>query len=174
MKRRWELEELIECFTFLPNELQLLGNKTSETRLGFAVLFKFFQNEARFPNNKAEIPKIIIEYIGKQIGVNPNLFYQYDMDSRSYYYHKSQIREIFNFQESTVKEAEDIIQRLFDNVLQHDMEFEHIKDEAYKKFRELKMEPPISQRIERIINSILHDYEKQFFYETIKNYLLEL
>lgn len=166
MKRIWELDDLIDHFTFAPNEMQLIGNKSGETRIGFAVIFKFFQNEARFPYNKSEVPKTIIEYIGKQIGVNPNLFYQYDMESRSYYYHKSQIREFFNFRESTVEEAEDIIQCLFDNVLQHDTEFEHIKDESYKKFRELKMEPPIPERIERIINSILHNYEEQFFHET--------
>ncbi|WP_240421682.1 hypothetical protein [Paenibacillus periandrae] len=36
-------------FTFLPNEMQQVGNKSGETRLGFSVLFKFFQYEARFP-----------------------------------------------------------------------------------------------------------------------------
>ncbi|MCF2718911.1 hypothetical protein LWE69_17700 [Paenibacillus sp. UKAQ_18] len=49
MKRNWELDELIEHFTFLPNEMQQMGNKSSETRIGFAVMFKFFQYEARFP-----------------------------------------------------------------------------------------------------------------------------
>lgn len=39
MKRNWELDELIEHFTFLPNEKQQVGNKSGETRLGFAVLF---------------------------------------------------------------------------------------------------------------------------------------
>jgi len=29
-------------FIMMPNELALVGNKTAETRLGFAVLLKFF------------------------------------------------------------------------------------------------------------------------------------
>ncbi|AJY74626.1 hypothetical protein VN24_08590 [Paenibacillus beijingensis] len=33
MKRSWELDELIEHFTFLPNEMQQVGNKSGEMRL---------------------------------------------------------------------------------------------------------------------------------------------
>lgn len=69
MKRNWELDELIEHFTFLPNEMQQIGNKSSETRIGFAVMFKFFQYEARFPFHKFEVPKVVISYIAKQIEV---------------------------------------------------------------------------------------------------------
>ena len=61
MKRNWELEELVDNFILLPHELQLIGNKTAENRLGFGVLFKFFQHEARFPNNKNEVPKSVIQ-----------------------------------------------------------------------------------------------------------------
>ena len=35
MKRTWDIEELIEHFTLVPPELELLGNKTGATRLGF-------------------------------------------------------------------------------------------------------------------------------------------
>ncbi|MED0675266.1 hypothetical protein ABEV55_14710 [Aneurinibacillus thermoaerophilus] len=38
MKRNWELDELIDHFTFLPNEMREIGNKANETRIGFAVL----------------------------------------------------------------------------------------------------------------------------------------
>jgi hypothetical protein len=36
-------------WTLLPPEAALLANKTGPTRLGFAVLLKFFQYAARFP-----------------------------------------------------------------------------------------------------------------------------
>ncbi|MEQ8192471.1 MAG: DUF4158 domain-containing protein [Candidatus Eremiobacterota bacterium] len=62
----WEIDELIENFTFLPNEMSQIGNKTDENRLGFAVIFKFFQQEARFPITKHEIPKVVIDFIAKQ------------------------------------------------------------------------------------------------------------
>jgi hypothetical protein len=101
MKRYWELEELIDHFTFIPNELSQLSNKTGNTRLGFAVLFKFFQYEARFPNHKNEIPKEVIRYISKQLNLGSFLFDEYDWYSRSIKYHRAQIREFFEFREVT-------------------------------------------------------------------------
>jgi uncharacterized protein DUF4158 len=56
MKRQWENEELIEHWMLSAWELAQLGNKTGATRLGFAVLLKFFQREARFPAFKNEHP----------------------------------------------------------------------------------------------------------------------
>ena len=49
MQRDWPADELAEQWILLPGERELLANKTGATRLGFAVLLKFFQCEARFP-----------------------------------------------------------------------------------------------------------------------------
>lgn len=168
MKRNWDLEELIGVFTFSSNELTLLGNKTKETRLGFAVVFKFFQNEARFPNSKNEIPKEVVSYIAKQLKVEASMFLDYDIDSRSYYYHKKQIREFFGLKESRVDEAEKIIKNLFDDTLSYEMDFHYLKEEVYKKFRDLKLDAPSIHRIERIINSNIRTQENRFFAETYK------
>ena len=51
MKRDWNADELVEHWTLLPGEKQWLANKTGPTRLGFAVLLKFFQHEGRFPGS---------------------------------------------------------------------------------------------------------------------------
>jgi hypothetical protein len=81
MKKIWELEELIEQFTIMPNELSHMGNKTGVTRLGFAVLLKFFQLEARFPNSKNEIPKDVVNYIAKQLQLIGVPFEDYDINA---------------------------------------------------------------------------------------------
>jgi hypothetical protein len=36
MKRLWAVDELVEHWTLLPDDLALLANKTGATRLGFA------------------------------------------------------------------------------------------------------------------------------------------
>ena len=48
MKDEWTDLEFAD-WTLLPSEAALLANKTGPTRLGFAVLLKFFQYAARFP-----------------------------------------------------------------------------------------------------------------------------
>ncbi|GAA3507740.1 hypothetical protein FHR32_007259 [Streptosporangium album] len=49
MRREWELEDLIERWTLDEAERELLANTSGATRLGFALLLKFFELEARFP-----------------------------------------------------------------------------------------------------------------------------
>lgn len=168
MKRNWELDELIEHFTFLPNEMQQVGNKSGETRIGFAVLFKFFQYEARFPTHKYEVPKTVINYIAKQIDSKPELYAHYDWTGRSITYHRTQIREYFGFREDNVQDAQDMIGWLCKNVLYHDHEFEYLKETVYRRFRELKIVPPTPERIERLIRSAIHSYEEQFFQSTFQ------
>ena len=54
MKRQWDIEDLIEHFTLVEDDLKILANKTGTTRLGCALLLKCFQLEGRFPNAKHE------------------------------------------------------------------------------------------------------------------------
>ena len=53
MQREWQPEELIECWTLLDDDRRLVANKTGATRLGFALLLKFFELEGRFPRSAA-------------------------------------------------------------------------------------------------------------------------
>nr|WP_243109320.1 DUF4158 domain-containing protein [Anaerophilus nitritogenes] len=168
MKRNWEMDELIENFTFLPNEYTLLSNKSGATRLGFAISFKFFQQEARFPNHKNEIPKIVISYIAKQLDLKNTLFDEYDWRGRSIKYHRAQIRDFFGFKETTNKDIEAITNWLIKQILYHDAEYEHLKVSAYARFRELQLEPPTIDRIDRMIKSAIYAYENQFFNETFR------
>lgn len=166
MKRNWELDELIEHFTIMPNEMSVVGNKTGETRLGFVVLLKFFQMEARFPNSKNEIPKLVVEYISKQLQLSSSLFENYDMTSRTYYNHKAQIREFFGFREPTVEDANNLTTWLSQHVFYHDADIDNLKEEAYSRLRDLHIEPPTPERIDRITKSAIYIYENHFFQET--------
>ena len=102
MKQDWTDEELVEFWTLYEAETTLLANKAGATRLGFAVLLKFFQVQARFPNFFEEIPSTAVAYLAKQLKIPASLFLKYDKLSRSLKYHRAQIREHFDFRESTV------------------------------------------------------------------------
>lgn len=65
MKRQWTDEELIERWTLAPDEVSLLSNKSGATRLGFAVLLRFFAGEGRFPRGKAEVPGQVVAYLAR-------------------------------------------------------------------------------------------------------------
>ncbi len=119
MKQNWELEELIEHCWLLPDELVLLGNKTRATRLGFAVLLKYFQQETYFPSTKPNLPTVVINHIASQVGVPPELDQEYNWSGRMAKYHRHQIREFFGFRKATVMDAKAISNRT-NSTLAHD------------------------------------------------------
>ena len=69
MQREWQPEELIECWTLLDDDRRLVANKTGATRLGFALLLKFFELEGRFPRSAADLPAAAVEYVATQVKV---------------------------------------------------------------------------------------------------------
>ena len=80
MKRQWETEELIEQFTLMPSELEVLPeektNAMAHNRLGFAVLLKFFQNEGRFPQHAGEVPKVVTKFIIQQLKLSEEEYHR--------------------------------------------------------------------------------------------------
>jgi hypothetical protein len=74
VRREWEPEDLIECWTLDEAEFELLANKTGATRLGFALLLKFFELEARFPRRE-DVPRAAAESMAGQVRLQGRVTY---------------------------------------------------------------------------------------------------
>ena len=55
MRREWEPEDLIACWTLVEPDWELVANKAGPTRIGFVALLKFFEIEGRFPQYATEV-----------------------------------------------------------------------------------------------------------------------
>lgn len=170
MKRNWELDELIEHWTLLPDEIKLLGNKTGATRLGFAIVLKYFQLFVHFPVQKPDVPNIVITHIASQVNVSPQDYQKYDWQSRMAMYHRSQIREFLSFRKAKVSDARAVVEWLIEKVLVTEASLEHLHEIVKGQFLSLKIEPPTEGRIERLIRSALRTFETNFF-ESIRQKL---
>ncbi len=167
MKRMWDIEEVVEHFTLLPSDLELLANKTGATRLGFALLLKCFQYEARFPLIKNDIPKPIVDYIAHQLRLDSTLYLQYDWIGRTITYHRSQIRDHFGFREATITDAEEMNTWLIQTALAADHHLDRLTVVVLARFRELHLVPPTVDRVERLVRSACRSYEQTFFTDTL-------
>jgi len=135
MKRHWGTDELVEHWTLLPRETELLTNKTGATRLGFAVLLKFFQLEAYFPQHASAVPTAAVEFIAKQVKVAPEQFEQYQWRGRTIEYHRAQIRKLQGFRETTVDDAQALSHWLCEQVLPRERNAERLKSAGDSKSR---------------------------------------
>jgi len=117
MKRHWTEEELETDWRILPNEKLLIKSKRGATRLGFAVLLKYFQHEGRFPSNPADIPSAVIPHLGNQVGVVPEMWFEYPWEGRATGYHRATIRSFCGFREATLDDGQKLEDWLVQEVL---------------------------------------------------------
>jgi hypothetical protein len=88
VRREWSPEELVGAWTLVEGDWRLLGNKSGATRLGFALVLKFFELEGRFPAYPEEIPAVAVEYVAGLVKVDPALFVKDSWSARAIKYHR--------------------------------------------------------------------------------------
>ncbi|MFK0263928.1 hypothetical protein ACIQU1_21715 [Streptomyces angustmyceticus] len=67
VRQEWEPEGLIEVWPMLEEDQERLRNTSGTNRLGFALLLKFFEVAARFPEDAGEIPWPAVESCGVEL-----------------------------------------------------------------------------------------------------------
>jgi TnpA family transposase len=174
MKRTWELHELIEQWTLLPNELEWLGNKIRETRLGFAIGLKFFQQEHCFPETPQDVPAVIVRYIAQQVEVEPELFGDYDWNSRVARYHRHQIRELCGFRRSTSSDIQALCQWLTDQIIPRTLDEKQLLEAAIQRFKALGIEPLSQKHLQGVIQSAIRKYKTQLYTQTLSKLSLQM
>lgn len=161
MKRHWTEEELETDWQILPNEKTLIKGKQGATRLGFAVLLKYFQHEGRFPLKPADIPYTVIPHLASQVGVVPELWFEYSWDGRAAGYHRASIRSFCGFREATRKDGQNLEDWLVEVLTRESMP-ERIQDAAFDYCRQRSIEPPGPERLKRIIVNAVNRQESLF------------
>jgi Domain of unknown function (DUF4158) len=68
VRREWSLEDLIDSWTLVDADRDLIANKYGSTKLGFAVILKYFEIEGRFPHHAGEVPAAAVDFIGTSEG----------------------------------------------------------------------------------------------------------
>ena len=105
MKRHWDEQELAEHWSLTHDEFELLRNRTERSRIGFAVLLKFFQVEGRFPSDRKEVPAVALDYLGDQLEASSKAFSEYDWSGRSGKRDREQVRSFLGFRRVTVDDS---------------------------------------------------------------------
>ena len=174
VKPNWDTEELIENWTLLPQELELVKNKVGGNQIGFTLLLKYFQLFARFPEDKSSIPKVIISFIASQINIPESSYSNFDFKGRSARVYRAEIRRLFNFRVATVTDSEQMVDWLIDEILPNEQRFEAITEIVVLRWRELQLEPPTTLQVERLIRSAIAKHEASFCHQTLSKLTPEI
>ena len=106
MARVPDEDELIEHWTLVGDELDLLTGRTGPSKLGLALLLKFFTVEGRFPAGRSELPDEAVGYIASQAKVPASDLGLFDWEGRTAERHRRVVRTFLGFRECSMADAE--------------------------------------------------------------------
>jgi hypothetical protein len=157
VRQDWEPEDLLASWTLVDADWDLVATKTGATRLGFGLLLKFFELEARFPQDRSELPPAAVAFVAEQLGVAANELARYDWSGRSIKYHRAQVRQAFGFREPTVADEERWTEWLRGDVCSVELSEDRVHDALLSRCRSEQIEPPASTRIVRVLGAARAD-----------------
>lgn len=163
MKRNWTDAELSDHWGLAFEERKLLVNKHGGTRLGFALLLKFFQIEGRFPGSSWEIPKAVIPFMAREVGGATEDLYGYAWDGPTIKRHRAEIRESCGFREICRTDLEELKRWLIQEVIPQEHREERLQEAMLQRCKSLQIEPPARAHGLRLIQSALHEHDTRFF-----------
>jgi hypothetical protein len=163
MKQCWEEEKLIGHWTLTDTDKKLCFQRTDRGRFGLAVLLKFFQIEGRFPRYHKEVPMAALEYLGKQFAIPATLWFDYELKSRSGKRDREQIRDSLGFRPISAADSEQLQGWLSREVAPEDQDPNHLRLSVLEWCRDHRIEPPSSDRIDRLVGSAVRTFENKFF-----------
>ncbi|MFB9681716.1 Tn3 family transposase [Streptosporangium vulgare] len=153
------IDELVEHWTILDEERDLIAGKRGATRLAFGILLKFYTQHGRFPRGRSELPDEVVEHVAKQVKVSASELGFYEWSGSTIEYHRSQIRKHLGFRLCSTADATKVAVWLAENVANAERRPERVREELLKHLRENRIEPPTPGRITRIVGSALRQAE---------------
>ncbi len=146
-----------------PADLALVMAKNRANRLGFALLLLFYRNHGRFPPSLAGIDAEIVVRVARQLGLDPGLQDRHDLTDRTWKRHRAEIRTLSGFREATIEDAERLEAWLYDQAVAVGGSQDRLAALAEARCLELSIEPPSTDRLDRIVRAALHAHDERSY-----------
>lgn len=162
MRQHWEPEDLIEVWTLLEDDMKKVRNKSGATRLGFALLLKSFEVEARFPESAGEMPAAAVVYVAQQVKVLAEAWAFYDWQGDRIKRHRREIREAYGFRANTEEDQERLAEWLAAELCQVELSRERLAAAVVARCRNDHIEPPAPKQVGRLVGKAVEEFKAQF------------
>jgi len=167
VRQDWEPEDLIEVWTLLEDDMKRLRNKSGANRLGFAMLLKFFEVEARFPEAAREVPAAAVEYVAQQVKVSADQWAVYDWQGDRIKRHRKEIREAFGFRANSEEDQEKLAAWLTAELCGVELSRDRLAEAVVARCRNDHVEPPAPGQVRRLVGKAMRDFDAKFCGSTV-------
>ena len=160
MARVLDEDELIEHWTLVGDELDLLTGRTGPSRLGLALWLKFFIMKGCFPAGRSELPDEAVGWVASQVKVPASDLGLFDWEGRTAERARKTVRTFLGFRECSVADAEKLTRWLADEVCSRERHAQRVREALLARLREEQIEQPSRIRLGRMIGSALRQSEE--------------
>jgi TnpA family transposase len=152
----------LERWILTPSDLALILTKHHANRLSSAVLLAFFRDQGRFPQTASEVDDLLVEEIAQQLAIAIPADFTLSLSGRTAERRRAEIRALIGFREATVADAELLEGWLRDQVAAVGAAPDQLVALLGTRCRELSIEPPAADRIDRIVRAAIHAHDERF------------
>ncbi len=160
MARVLDDDELIGNWTLAGDELEQLSGRRGATKLGFALLLRFYAVHGRFPAGRSEIPDQAVAHVARLVDVPPDELGFYEWDGRTIKAHRADVRRYFGFRDCSAADADKAAEWLAANVCEKERQAVQVREELLAHLKGERIEPPARDRVRRIIGTALRHAEQ--------------
>src|SRR5258708_23013871 len=137
--------------------------KGRANRLGFAVLLLFYRAHGCFPAAPTEIEPEAVAQVARQIGLEATPHDGFDLAARTWKRHRAEIRALFGYREAPVADAKALEDWLRDQAAVVGAVPEHLVARLEARCRDLSIEPPSGDRIDRIVKTAIRAHDDRLY-----------
>ena len=154
----------MDYWLLTPVDEALIEAKSRANRLGFAVLLMFFRDRGRFPRIESEIDGNWVNELASRFNLEGELDHATIINGRTAERYRAEIRLRFGFREATVNDADMLTDWLRDHAVADAFgDFEKLFAIFELRCRELAIELPSVDRIERIVRASINAHDEKFY-----------
>ena len=124
-----------------------------------AASLKFFQLEGSFPSSGRDIPAAALDYMAKQLAVEPNAILAYDWQGRTGKRYRGRLRTALGIRPATAEDFKAVETWLREEVVPWDHHLRHLQDAVLGWYRSRHIEPPTEGRMDRLVRSAIRTHE---------------
>ena len=151
--------ELIEHWTLVGRETDLVSANYLDTRLTFALLLKFYGRHGQFPRSRGELHPDAVEFMARSLKADPASVAAYDWSGRTIERHRGQIRRHFGFRVCGEEEAK-LAEFLAGDFAQRERRYEVVREQFLGECRARELEPPTADQVDRYVRTALFQWAR--------------
>lgn len=167
-----DMNEMAAYYSFSEHDIKIINShRRDHNRLGFAVQLSILRYPGWQLSDIETIPYNVLEYIAKQLNINPDNFSLYAKREPTKREHLDEIRREYGYKNFSLEEHSIISNVLFEYALENGNAMYLIKI-ALEELRKMKIIIPSISTIEKIVWEVRNNAEDKI-YNIINNNLTE-